>query len=139
MILQLDDKYRIISDEHNFILQRKADPKKNPRGYREAKEASDQWKNLGYWKDLSQLSASYSREVLRTEIGDTSLKALSRDLRTIRQAIERIGEQCVGLWKRGGSGNKRSGRAGWVSVGRHQAFEFFKPVLDDVDLGLLLG
>ena len=30
---------------------------------------TDQWKNLGYWKDLSQLLASYSRQVLRTEIG----------------------------------------------------------------------
>ncbi|MCH8017888.1 MAG: hypothetical protein IH917_14840 [Acidobacteria bacterium] len=98
MILQLDENYRIISDERNFILQRKSDPKKNPRKSKKAKAASDQWKNLGYWKDLSQLLASYSRQVLRTEIGDTTLKAISRDLRTLTQAIERIGEQCVGLW-----------------------------------------
>ena len=98
MILQLDDDYRIVSDEHNFILQRKSDPNKNPRKAKKAKET--QWKNLGYWKDLSQLLASYTRQVLRTEIGDTSLKALSRDLRTLRQAIERIGEQCVTLWGR---------------------------------------
>ena len=26
MILQIDDNYRIASDEHNFILQMKADP-----------------------------------------------------------------------------------------------------------------
>jgi len=69
MILQLDENYRIISDERNFILQRKSDPKKNPRKSKKAKAASDQWKNLGYWKDLSQLLASYSRQVLRTEIG----------------------------------------------------------------------
>ncbi len=98
MILQLDDNYRIVSDEHNFILQRKADPKKNPRKGKKAKVATTQWKNLGYWKDLSQLLASYTRQVLRTEIGDTSLKALSRDLATLRQAIERIGKQCVSLW-----------------------------------------
>ena len=98
MILQLDDNYRIVSDEHNFILQRKSDPNKNPRKGGKAKAAIDQWKNLGYWKDLSQLLASYSRQVLRVEIGDTSLKALSRDLRTLRKAIERIGEQCVTLW-----------------------------------------
>ena len=98
MILQLDDKYRIVSDEHNFILQRKADPKKNPRKGKKAKAASDQWKNLGYWKDLSQLLASYTRQVFRVEIGDTSLKTLSRDLRTLRQVIELIGEQCVTLW-----------------------------------------
>ena len=101
MILQLDDSYRIVSDEHNFILQRKADPKKNPRKGKKAKAATTQWKNLGYWKDLSQLLASYTRQVLRTEIGDTNLKTLSRDLRTIRQSIDRIGERCVTLWGKG--------------------------------------
>ncbi len=95
MILQLNDEYRIFSDEHNFILQRKTDPEKNPRKNRKDKEAGDQWRNIGYWKDLSQLLASYTREVLRGKTGKTSLTALSRDLRTLRQAIERIGEQCV--------------------------------------------
>ena len=98
MILQLDNKYRIVSDEHNFILQRKSDPKKNPRKGKKAKEATDQWKTLGYWKDLSQLLASFSREVLRSKTGKTTITGLSRDLRTLRQAIERIGEQCVTLW-----------------------------------------
>ena len=92
MILQLNENYRIVSDEHNFILQKKTDPEKDPRKGRKFKEATNQWKNLGYWKDLSQLLASYTRQVLRTEIGDTSLKALSHDLRTIRQAIDRLGE-----------------------------------------------
>ena len=54
-------------------------------------------KNVGYWGDLSQLLTSYSRQVLRTDIGDTTLKALSRDLRTLMQAVERIGEPGVGL------------------------------------------
>ncbi len=57
--------------------------------------------SIGFWKDLSQALASYSREVLRTEIGDISVKALSRDLRTLRQAIERVGERCVSLWGKG--------------------------------------
>ncbi len=74
MILQLDDNYRIFCDEHNFILQRKTDPKKNPRKDRKVKEATDQWKNIGYWKDVSQLLASYTRQVLRSEIGKTNLK-----------------------------------------------------------------
>ncbi len=102
MILQLDDKYRIVSDERNFILQRKTDPKKNPRKGKKAKAASEQWKNIGYWKDLSQLLASNTREVLRSKTGEiTSLTALSRDLRSLTQAIERIGEQCVTLWGKG--------------------------------------
>ncbi len=98
MILKLDDKYRIVSDEHNFILQRKTNPKKNPRKSKKAKEAGDPWKTVGYWKDLSQLLASYTRQVLRGKTGKTSLTALSRDLRSLRQAIERIGEQSVTLW-----------------------------------------
>ena len=98
MILQIDDNYRIVSDEHNFTLQRKANPKKNPRKSKKEKEATDPWKNIGYWKDLSQLLASYSRQVLRTETGKNTLKTLSRDLRSLTQAIERIGGQCVGLW-----------------------------------------
>ena len=69
MILQLDDIYRIVSDQHNFILQRRSDPKKNPRKGRKAAKASDQWKTLGFWKDLSQLLSSYTSEVLRMEIG----------------------------------------------------------------------
>ncbi len=97
MILQLDDNYRITTDEYNFILQRKMDPEKNLRKGKNAHISAEKWKVIGYWGDLSQLLASYTRQVLRTEIGDTTLTALSRDLRTLTQAIERIGEQCVKL------------------------------------------
>jgi len=101
MILQLDDNYRITTDEYNFILQRKMDPEKNPRKGKKANTSAGRWKNIGYWADPSQLLASYARQVLRTEIGDTTLKAFSGDLRTLTQAIERIGEQCVTLWGKG--------------------------------------
>jgi len=99
MILQLDDNYRIATDEYNFVLQRKMDPEKNPRKGKRATSA-EKWKNIGYWKDLSQLLASYTRQVLRSKRGKTTFTAISRDLRTLTQAIERIGEQCVGLWGR---------------------------------------
>ncbi len=69
MSLQLDDKYRIVSDEHNFTLQRKANPKKNPRKGKKATKTTDPWKNIWYRKDLSQLLASYTRQVLRTALG----------------------------------------------------------------------
>ena len=98
MVLQIDDNYRIATDEYNFILQRKMDPEKNPRKGKRAETSAEKWKNIGYWANLSQLLASYTRQVLRTEIGDTTLEALSRDLRTLTQAIEKIGEQCVTLW-----------------------------------------
>ncbi len=100
MILQLDDNYRIATDEYNFILQRKMDPEKNPRKGKKAKTSAEKWKSIGYWKDLSQLLASYSRQISRLKRGDSTLKALSQDLRTLTQAIERIGEECVGLWGR---------------------------------------
>ena len=67
MILQFDDNYRIVSDERNLIPQKMTDPQKDPRKGRKAKEATDQWKNLGFWKELSQLLASYSKQVLRTD------------------------------------------------------------------------
>ena len=94
MILQLDDKHRIVSDEHNFILQKKMKPRKNNK----AKKDIESWKNIGYWKDLPQLLASYTRRVLKGKTGKTSLTALSRDLRSLRQAIDGIGTQCVTLW-----------------------------------------
>ena len=97
VILQLDDSYKIVTDEYNFILQKKMDPDKSPRKGKRAKPA-EKWKNIGYWGDLSQLLASYSRQVLRSKRGKTTFTALSRDLRTLTQAIERIGEQCVTLW-----------------------------------------
>ena len=71
-------------------------PEKNLRKGKGAKSA-EKWKNIGYWGDLSQLLACFTRQVLRTEIGDITLNALSRDLRTLTQAIERIGEQRVKL------------------------------------------
>ncbi len=100
MILQLDNNYRIATDEYNFILQRKMDPEKNPRKGKGARTSAEKWKSIGYWGDLSQVLASYARQVLRSEIGDTTLKALSQDLRTLTQAIERIGEQCGAIAER---------------------------------------
>ena len=98
MILKLDDSYRIGSDERNFILKQKTDPGKDPRKGRKAQEATDQWKNLGYWKDISQLLSSYTRQVLRTEIGKTNLKTVSCDLRSLTQAVERIRVECRTFW-----------------------------------------
>ncbi len=71
VILQIDDNYRVATDEYNFILQRKMDPEKNPRKGKKANTSTEKWKNIGYWGDLSQLLASYTRQVLRTEIGET--------------------------------------------------------------------
>ena len=98
MILKLDDNHQIVTDERNFILQKKTNPKKNPRKGKKATKTTDPWKNIGFWQDLSQLLTSYTRGVLKGKTGKTSLTALSRDLRSLRQAIERIGEECMTLW-----------------------------------------
>ncbi len=68
VMIVLNDNYRIVTHEYNFNLQRKIDPDKNPRMGKRATSA-EKWKNIGYWKDLSQLLASYGHEGLRSEIG----------------------------------------------------------------------
>ena len=87
MILQLDDGYRIVSDEHNFILQRKSDPNKNPRKGKKATKTTDPWKNIGFWQDLSQLLTSYTKEVLR---GKTGKKPLSQHYLVISEASGKL-------------------------------------------------
>ncbi|MDA2931482.1 hypothetical protein MYX84_16315 [Acidobacteria bacterium AH-259-O06] len=46
MILQIDENYRITSDEHNFVLEKKRTSKK---GHKE------RWSVLGYWKSLDHV------------------------------------------------------------------------------------
>ena len=46
-MIVLDDNYRIVTHEYNFILQRKIDPDKNPRKGKRATSA-EKWKNIGY-------------------------------------------------------------------------------------------
>ncbi len=53
------------------------DLEKTPRKNRRVNEATDQWKNLGCWKDLSQLLSSCTRQALRSEIGKTNFKVLN--------------------------------------------------------------
>lgn len=100
MILPLSENYRITSDEYNFILQRKTDPKKAKVKRTKTKIGVDGWSNIGFWADLGQLMSSYTREVLRKEIGETTLKKLSLDLRSLKLATERIGEQCETMWEK---------------------------------------
>jgi len=90
--MNLDDNYRIICDDFNFILQRKVKLRRAKRGGK-----TKQWKNLGYWKDLSQALASYARQVLRDDMPNTFAKLLSVE-RALGAQIEAIGKQCVSLW-----------------------------------------
>ncbi len=111
MILDLDEKYRIVSDEYNFILQKKTDPSRGPNT-RKGKQLNKMggWKDVGYWQDLGQLLLSYSRQ---KSWGSrvTNMEEVCRLLETLTKEIRAIGEQCVTQWAKT-PGEKSPGRNG---------------------------
>ena len=100
MIVELDEKYRIVSDEYNFILQKRTDPSRGPNTRRGKKlKKRGGWKDVGYWKDLGQLLLSYSRQKLRAR-RVTNMEEVCRRLETLITEIRAIGKQCVTLWSK---------------------------------------
>jgi len=98
MNLNLDDRYRIVSDEYNFILQKRTDPRQGPNTRKGKKlNKTGGWKNVGYWQDLGQLLLSYSRQQLRAS-RVTNIEEVSRLLETLRTEIRAIGKQCMTFW-----------------------------------------
>ncbi len=93
--MNLDKNYRLITDEHNFILQRKV-PLRSKKRAGKTKE----WKNVGYWKDVGQALASYARQSIRDDMPSTLSKLLALE-RALSAQIEAIGERCVTLWGKG--------------------------------------
>ena len=93
--LKLDKNYRLISDDYNFILQRKV-PQRSKKRAGKTKE----WKNVGYWQDVGQALASYARQSIRDDMPST-LKELLALERALGAQIEAIGERCVSLWGKG--------------------------------------
>ena len=93
--MNLDKSYRLITDDYNFILQRKILPKKK----RTSK--SKEWQNIGYWKDLSQALESYSRRRRRAGVNGATLSELIALEHALSTQIEAIGERCVSLWGKG--------------------------------------
>ncbi len=91
----LDKNYRLISDVHNFILQRKV-PLRTKKRAGKTKE----WRNVGYWRDLGQALASYARRSIRDDM-PSSLNELLALERALGAQIKRIGERCVSLWGKG--------------------------------------
>jgi len=88
MILQLDNNFRIESDEHNYVLMKRTRKGKNL------------WRTDGYYKDLGQALVEYSRHKIK-ETDASTLQELLAALRTITKDLEAIGEQCVTLWGKG--------------------------------------
>jgi len=60
--MNLDRNYQLISDEHNFILQRKVPLRKKRAG------KTKDWRNVGYWKDVGQALANYARQSIRDDM-----------------------------------------------------------------------
>ena len=85
----LDKNHQLISDDYNFILQRRRKRKKNSK--------SDEWQNIGYWKDLGQALQAYSNGVKRASLPNT-LQELLQLQHAHSTQIEAIGERCVSLW-----------------------------------------
>ncbi len=89
--MKLDKNHQLISDDFNFILQRRILPTKK------RKERSREWQTLGYWRDLGQALQSYSRLRTRTAMPSTLNELLALE-RALGAQIEAIGERCVTLW-----------------------------------------
>ncbi len=92
--MKLDENYRLISDDFNFILQRKV-----PRTKKRAGKTKE-WRNVGYGKDVGQALASYARQSIRDDMPSTLKKLLALE-RGLGAQIEAIGKQCVSLWGKG--------------------------------------
>jgi len=90
--MKLDSNYQLISDERNFILQRKV-PLRTKKRAGKTKE----WKNVGYWKDVGQALASYARQSIRDDMPSTLNELLALE-RALGAQIEAIGKRCVTLW-----------------------------------------
>jgi len=111
MNLSLDDRHRIVSDEYNFTLQKKADPSRgaNTRKGKKLKKTGA-WKDVGYWNDLGQLLLSYSRQKSRAS-RVTNMEEVCRLLETLTKEIKAIGKQCVTLWgKTPGEDGEKNGK-----------------------------
>ncbi len=90
--MKLDDNYRLIADDFNFILQRKRKRAKHSK--------ANEWQNIGYWQDLGQALQAYSRCVTRASL-PTTLEELLLLQHAHSTQIEAIGERCVTLWGKG--------------------------------------
>ncbi len=84
MILQIDDNYRIRTDEHNFMLE---------------KRRKERWTALCYCKSLDHVLESVRDEKIKN-LGKHTLEDFSSLLHALTQEIRAIGKQCVTLWSK---------------------------------------
>ncbi len=99
MIWQLDDKYRVVSDRHNFILQERTSAEK-ARGRMKGKAEGGKWRDVGYWNQLDQLLRAYTRQKLRCSAAQGTRDVLTF-LAQINAKIDRIGKQLATHFRKG--------------------------------------
>ena len=99
MIWELDGKYRVVSDRHNFILQEKTSAE-NARGRMKGKAKGGRWRDIGYWKQLDQLLRAYTRQKLRGSTVEGIEEVLSF-LAQISAKIDLIGKQLATHFRKG--------------------------------------
>jgi len=88
MILRIDTNYRIRTDEHNFMLEKKRTSKKGN---------NHRWFALCYCKSLDHVLESVRDEKIKN-LGNQTLEEFSGLLHALTQEIKAIGERCVSLW-----------------------------------------
>jgi len=88
MILDLDEKYRIVSDEYNFILEKKRTSQKGN---------NERWSALCYCKSLDHVLESVRDEKIKN-LGKHTLEDFSSLLHALTQEIRAIGKQCMTFW-----------------------------------------
>ncbi len=84
MILQLDANYRIRTDEHNFMLE---------------KRRKERWTAVCYCQSLDHVLESVRDEKIKN-LGKHTLEDFSSLLHALTLEIRAIGKQCVSLWGR---------------------------------------
>ncbi len=99
MIWELDEKYRMVSDRHNFILQERTSAEK-ARGRMKDKAKGGKWRDIGYWKQLDQLLRAYTRQKLRCSAAQGTQDVLTF-LAQINAKIDLIGKQLTIHFRKG--------------------------------------
>ncbi len=94
--MKLDENYRLIADDFNFILQRKLKPKKERSG--KARE----WHNVGYWQDISQALKTYARLRRRSVVSQLQMDELIEAEHALNRQIDAIGKHLKTLWSKTG-------------------------------------
>ena len=88
MILQIDENYRIKSDQYNFILERKRASKNSNK---------ERWSPVSHHPDIEGVLKSVRDEKLRN-LDVHILDELDHHLHALTQDLRAIGERCVDVW-----------------------------------------